>query len=235
MTHAPVYPHDPIEEILPDVFLVRGSVRFNALMRITRNMAILRHADGLTLVNPIRLNEVEEQNLRSLGQVKRIFRLGPFHGLDDAYYVDQFGAELWTPGESKTYPEPKADEILKPGAELPLPDTEVIAFAGARQPEVAVLCHRDGGLLLTCDAIQHYGDYRHNTWLARLIMPFIGFPRTTVVGPIWLKVMTPKGGSLKGAFRSLLQNEFEMLLSAHGSFLGRGAHEAVQRAVDRAF
>ncbi len=235
VTHAPVYPHDPIEEVLPDVFMVRGSIRFNAFMRISRNMAILRHAGELTLVNPIRLNEDEEQNLRSLGQVKHIFRLGPFHGLDDAYYVDRFGAELWTAGESKTYPEPKADATLTPGADLPVPDTEVITFAGTRQPEIALLCHRNGGLLLTCDAIQHYGDYRHNTWLARLMMPFIGFPRTTIVGPIWLKFMTPEGGSLEAAFRSLLQHDFDMLLSAHGSFLGRGAHDAVKKAVDKAF
>jgi hypothetical protein len=66
-------------------------------------------------------------------------------------------------------------------------------------------------------------------------MPFIGFPRTTVVGPIWLKLMTPPGGSLEGEFRRLLEQSFEGLLSAHGSLLREGAREAVRAAVDRAF
>ena len=43
MSHGPALPHDPIEEILPDVFMVRGTIQMNALMRITRNMAIVRH------------------------------------------------------------------------------------------------------------------------------------------------------------------------------------------------
>ena len=28
---------------------------------------------------------------------------------------------------------------------------------------------------LTCDAIQNYGDYSHNNWIARMMMPIIGF------------------------------------------------------------
>ena len=55
MSDSPVYPHDPIEEIQPDVFMVRGEIKMNALMTITRNMAIVRHEGELTLVDPIRL------------------------------------------------------------------------------------------------------------------------------------------------------------------------------------
>ena len=60
------------------------------------------------------------------------------------------------------------------------------------------------GLLLTCDAVQHYGDYSNNNVLARLMMPFIGFPKRMLVGPIWLKIMTPDGGNLKPEFERLL-------------------------------
>ena len=56
MSHPPVYAHDPIEEIQPDVYMVRGSIKMNALMNITRNMAIVHHEGELTLVDPIRLN-----------------------------------------------------------------------------------------------------------------------------------------------------------------------------------
>ncbi len=235
MPDGPVYPHDPIEEIAPDLFMVRGSIRMNALGRITRNMAIVRHQGELDLVDPIRLDAEGERQLRALGEVKRILRLGPLHGVDDPYYVDRFGAELWAPGPSETHPEPKIAQKLDPDGALPFPDAEVFAFQGTRQPECALLIRRDRGVLLTCDSIQHYGDYRHNTLIPRLVMPFIGFPRTTVVGPIWLKIMTPEGGSLKSEFERLLTLDFDRLLSAHGSLLESGARDAVARAVRKAF
>ena len=42
--YAPIHPHDPVEAIAEDVFMVRGSIRMNPLVRITRNMAVVRHA-----------------------------------------------------------------------------------------------------------------------------------------------------------------------------------------------
>ncbi len=89
MPYPPAYPHDPIEEIATDLFMVRGSIRMNALMRITRNMAIIRHQGELSLVNPIRLDEEGERQLVALGDIKRILRLGPMHGLDDPYYANR--------------------------------------------------------------------------------------------------------------------------------------------------
>jgi len=233
--HAPAYPHDSIEEIFPDIFMVRGSIRMNALMRITRNMAVIRHEGELTLVNPIRLETAEEAQLCTLGEIRRILRLGPMHGLDDRYYVDSFQAELWAQGISESYPEPTIDVRIDASSELPFPDARLFCFEGMKQLESALLIARDGGLLLTCDSIQNYGDYRHNSWLARTLMPFIGFPKTTLVGPVWLKLMTPEGGSLEGEFRRLLELDFEHLLSAHGSLLRDDAHAAVETAVERAF
>jgi hypothetical protein len=235
MAYAPAYPHDPIEEIGTDVFMVRGSIRMNALMHITRNMAIVRHEGELNLVNPIRLDEEGERRLRALGDVKRMLRLGPLHGLDDAYYVDRLGAELWAQGESETYPEPKIAQRLAADRPLPFPDAELFAFEGTKRPESALRIGRNPGILLTCDSIQHYGDYRHNSLVARTVMPFIGFPKTTVVGPIWLKIMTPEGGSLKSEFERLLTLDFDRLLSAHGSLITSGAKESVARAVRKAF
>ena len=235
MSYAPVTPHDAVEEIATDVYMVRGSVRMNALARVTRNMAIIRHRGELNLVNPIRLDDDGEKQLRALGEVKRLLRLGPLHGLDDAYYVDRFGAELWAQGPSASYPEPKIAEQLSGDRPLPFPDAELFEFSGTLQPESLLLLRRDSGILLSCDSIQHYGDYRHNALFARLMMPFIGFPKTTVVGPIWLKIMTPEGGSLKGEFERLLGLDFDCLLSAHGSLLASGAKQSVAAAVRKAF
>ena len=235
MESPPAYPHDSIYEIAQDLFMVRGSIRINALISISRNMAIVRHQGELNLINPIRLDESGERQLLALGDVKRILRLGPMHGVDDPYYVERFGAEHWAPGESSFYPEPKVAQLLTEDRPLPFPDAEVFSFQGTLQPECALLLRGNSRMLLTCDAIQHYGDYRHISRIARLALPFLGFPKKTIVGPIWLKVMTPKGGSLAGQFRRLLELDFDRLLSAHGSLVETGARELVTVAVRKAF
>lgn len=235
MTDSPIYPHDPIEEIQPDVFMVRGSIKLNPVIRITRNMAIIRHNGELTLVDPIRLSPEEERQLDALGTVKRVLRLGPMHSVDDAYYMDRYGAELWAPGPADLQPDPKPTLSISASTPLPFPDAEIFCFEGMKQHEAALLLKRGPGLLITCDAIQNYGDYRHNNLPARIVLPFIGFPKTTLVGPIWVKLMTPKGGNLESEFRRLLKLDFDQLLSAHGSFLVSGAHAACERAVDKMF
>jgi hypothetical protein len=234
MTHFPPQPHDPIVPITDDIFLLRGSMRMNALMRITRNMVILRHAGDLTLVNPVRMDTAGEHTLRELGTVRRVLRLGAFHGIDDPYYVETFGAEFWAQTGGTVHPRPAIDHALGEEVALPFDGARLFCFRGTPQPEAALLLEGPR-LLLTTDAIQHYGDYRHNNRTARLVMPFIGFPRTTIVGPMWLKAMTPPGGSLEGEFRRLLEFDFDGLVAAHGSHLASGAHGAVARAVDKAF
>ena len=42
MTFFPVYPHDAIVEITPDIYMARGNLKMNPVMRISRNMAIVR-------------------------------------------------------------------------------------------------------------------------------------------------------------------------------------------------
>ena len=124
---------------------------------------------------------------------------------------------------------------LTPGGELPFADARFAFFAGIRQPECALLVGRGDGILMTCDAIQHYGDYSRNSLLARIAMPFMGFPRTTLVGPIWLKYLTRDRAALERSFRALLELPFDSLLSAHGTFLERDAKAAVAAAIERAF
>jgi len=235
MIDTPISPHDPIEEIQPDVFMVRGEIKMNALMTITRNMAIVRHEGELTLVDPIRLSSGEEKRLEGLGSVKRILRLGSMHGVDDPYYMERYSAELWAPGLSEAHPEPKPTLTWDESTPLPFPDAQLFRFAGLNQPGGALLLRRGKGLLITCDGIQHYGDYSHNNLPARIMMPIIGFPKTTIVGPMWVKMMTPKGRRLESEFRRLLEVDFDQLLSAHGTLLESGAHEACERAVDKMF
>jgi len=232
--HAPAYPHDDVLEIAHDVFAVRGSLSMNPLVRISRNMTVVRHAGELSLINPVRLNEAGIGALQRLGRIRRIVTLGALHGIDDAWYRDHFDVECWARPGSRKYPAPDDYRLLDEQQPLPFPDAQLFCFRGT-QPESALLLRRGRGLLLTCDAIQHYGDYRHASPVARLLLPLLGFPQTTLIGPIWLKAVTPAGGTMRGDFERLLELEFDSLFAAHGSFLPEGAHRAVEAAVRKAF
>ena len=234
-SNTPIYPHGNVEEIAEDIFMLRGSIKMNPLLRITRNMGIIRNGDELSLINPVRVSAKVEAQIAKLGQIKHVIRLGCFHGVDDPYYVEKFGAQMWAQLGGTTYTVPKIDKELDSVAPLPFDNAEIFEFAGTTQPESALLIKRGTGILFTCDAIQNYGDYSYNNIVAKILMPFIGFPRTTIIGPIWLKYQTPEDETLEPEFRRLLGLKFDRLLAAHGTLLKTGAHAAVERAVNKAF
>jgi hypothetical protein len=235
MAHPPVCPHGGIEQIADNVFALRGSFRMNAMIRISRNMAIVRSGTELTLINPIRVSEDGLKKLDELGGVKHLVRLGGFHGADDPFYMERYRPTFWAQAGELGYKAPVIDKPLADGGELPFPGAHLFCFQGMKVPEGAILVESGRGLLLTCDAIQHYGDYSRNNIVARLMMPFIGFPRRTIVGPVWLRLATPDGASLRSELERLLNLKFDALLAAHGTYLPEGAHAGVRRAVEDAF
>lgn len=204
-------------------------------LRISRNMTIVRQNGELTVISAVRLNADGEAALAKLGAVKHVVRIGNFHGMDDAYYVERFGAEFWCQPGSRQYATPVPTKELVEGGPLPFDGGQLFVFREARAPEAALLIERHGGVLITCDALQHWSDRRNCSLLAKLMMPLIGFPATTVVGPPWLKGATPKGGSLKADFERLLTLEFKHHLAAHGGPCLDDAHTLARAAVSRAF
>ena len=96
MSASTVTPFSQPEQIAPDIYVVYGSVRFNPLIRFTRNMAIVRHGQDLTLINAVRMDDAGLAALDALGNVRHVLRLGPLHGIDDAFYVERYRADFWS-------------------------------------------------------------------------------------------------------------------------------------------
>lgn len=235
MSYAPIYPHGDLEEIGSDIFMVRGSIKMNPVVRITRNMALVREGQEVALINPVRVDERVLAQITKLGKISHVIRTGAFHGIDDPYYVDKFSAAMWAQPGGVTYVEPKIDHEISETTSLPFSRATIVAFKNTKEPECGVHIADGDGLLLTCDAIQNYGDYSYNNLPARLMMPFIGFPKETLVGPVWTKLMATERGSLEDDLRQLLKLDFNRLLAAHGTYLASGAHAAVRAAIDKAF
>ncbi len=235
-------PHGKIEEILPEVFFVTGTIGVQAglTMRFSRNMTVVREGQRLVLVNSVRLNEAGLAQLDALGTVTDVIRLAGFHGADDAFYKDRYGAKVWaikgqryTAGfkhdDAETHFEP--DEEIDASTALPLSDASVYLFS-TRPPEGLLVLAREGGIVVSGDSLQHWAvvDPYFN-WFGGFMMKRFGLIKPHNVGPAWLKQAKPSESELSG----VLALEFEHLFPAHGAPVLGGAKLAFRPAIERAF
>jgi hypothetical protein len=228
-------PHESIEQIFPDVFLVHGSARVGPAMRMNRNMVVIRNGGELSLINSVRLSATGESQLEDLGKIKQVIRIGYYHGVDDRYYVDRFDAEFWCQPGSNHYSEPRTTRLLKDDAMLPIADAELFLFKETKFPEAAVLLKIYGGVLITCDSLQYWTEWSYCTFPAKMVMKVFGFSLRMLIGTFWLKSMTPKRRLLKPDFERLLGLEFKHLIGAHGRLCRDRAHGEVEAEVRRVF
>lgn len=238
MTHPDALPHDLPLAIGDNLFVVHGCVRMNAIVRFSRNMVVVRDGDDLTLIDPVRMDDAGLAALEDLGTVKHVLRLGPMHGIDDPFYVDRYQAEFWAFADGTTYTTPTPTHALSEGGDLPFPGAELFAFKHMTQTEGAILITEGPGTLVTCDGIQSYATppHRpHTNVVTNLLMPLIGFPKETLIGPVWMKALVTDREGMHNEFKRLLELDFDRLIAAHGTFLATGAHRAVQAAVGKMF
>ena len=228
--YSAAYPHDPIEQLFPDVFWVHGSIRVGPGMRLNRNMIILREGNELTLINPVRLQEDALRELDVLGQVARVVRLGDFHGLDDQYYVDRYQCLFWAQAGQSTYSSPEIDVLVDEASPGPIRDSLFFVYRNALYPEAALLINKHR-LLITTDSLQYHRDWDYFSGFTRFVFKLLGFHRGMNIGGPWLKRVTPKGGSLQHDFERLIQLDFDALVGAHGQVLRMGAKAAVRAEV----
>ncbi len=238
-TFPPAEGHGEIEELFPDVFFVTGTVAMGGpvTMRFSRNMTILRQDGALTLVNAVRLTDAGLAALEGLGRVAHVIRLAAFHGMDDPFYRDRYGAKIWSvdapyvPGldrDAESYLTP--DAVLTPGGDLPIGDAAAVVIASASPNEALLRLERDGGILISGDCLQNWAaPDRYFSFLAKIAMRLMGFFKPHNIGPAWRKTTTPDPAELK----ALLDLDFEHLLPAHGRPVIGNARASYKPAMDR--
>ncbi|MCO4762178.1 MAG: hypothetical protein KC502_11780 [Myxococcales bacterium] len=233
-TFPDVEPQEPLEQLFDDVWRVHGSVQFKPLVRIGRNMVVLRDGDELTLVNSVRLNAAGESALEALGKVSHIVRIG-IHGMDDAYYLDKYGARMWSLPDVEVVNGATATDTLGADEPTPFADLDLFVFQDTVKPEAALLLKRHGGLLITCDAIQHYEPSALNSVLANVVTGVMGFKHPAQIGPPWRKFMTPEGGTLRPDFERLAALPFKHLIGAHGGLLRDDGPAKLRATIERVY
>jgi hypothetical protein len=228
MKHLAASPHGELQEIFDGIWFVKGShkmpVPMPLPMRISRAMTVLRNAeDGtLTVVNSMRLSERGHAELDALGKVTRVLRIGGFHGCDDGYYRERYGAKIYAvkgmtyrrgmkPDQGPTYLEP--DVVIDEDSPLPIPSARLKVFASSNPPEALLLLDRDGGIVVSADALQNTaGPDKHCNWLGKIVMRRMGFFKPYAVGAGWLEFAKPEAEDV----RSVLDLQFEHVLPGHG-------------------
>lgn len=227
-------PHGSIQEIFSDAYFVTGSVQFKPLLRLPRNMIILRNGEELTLINTVRLDESGEAALDALGRVKHVMKIG-FHGMDDDYYIDRYQAKRWTVSGTERSPAGASDVVLSDSTLLPIPDARVFLFRETVLPEAAILLERDGGLLITCDSVQHWAPHNLMSHAARLATRLLGFQHPAQIGPPWSKIQTQPGGSLRPDFERILDLPFKHLIGGHGGLLRNEGPARLRETIQRVY
>ncbi len=228
-TFPPATPHGDLQPIFEDAWFVTGSVQFKPLVRLSRNMVVLRHAGELTLINSVRLGDAGLEALDALGKVAHVMKIG-LHGMDDAFYVDRYGARMWAvPGGGG----PPGAKPLEVDGETPIPGLRVFRFQETQVPEAALLWQRNGGLLITCDSVQHWAPSDLMSPVAKLLTGIMGFKKPAQIGPPWRKRQTKPGGTLRTDFERLAALPFERLIGGHGGLLDRNAAPTLRASIVR--
>lgn len=233
--YSPAWPHGEIEQAFTDVFYVLGTNKTHHAgvdLQTSRTMTIVRQGDELTLLNTVRLGEEGLRQLEQLGRVREIVRLGAFHGRDDPFYRDRYGATLWTLPNVETADGRPADRALVPGEPLPLRDGKLFVFTSARFAEAAMLLERDGGTLITCDAIQNWSRVdRFFSEETGSMFAAQGLIREANLPSTWRQACAPDPAD----FRRLAELPFQHLITAHGAPLRDSAHTLVRSRIEEVF
>jgi hypothetical protein len=177
--------------------------------------------------------------LEQLGKVTDVIRLAGFHGSDDAFYKERFGAKVWAVkgqpyiagfdfAKGEPYFEPDAE--IDASTPLPIANAKLYVF-GSTPPEGLLVLARDGGVVIAGDSLQHWHrPDSYFSFLGGLMMRAMGFIKAHNVGPGWLKQAKPPASDLRG----VLELEFDHVLPAHGEPVVGGAKAAYRPALERA-
>jgi hypothetical protein len=216
-------PHGEIREVLPNVFFVTGTMGMPGPIpvRFSRNMTIVREGERLVIINSVRLGDTGLAELDKLGKVTDVLRLAAFHGMDDPFYKERYGARTWSLKGQKyvagfdfnAEPYHTSDVEMTDSTELPIAGAKLYAIA-SKPPEGLLFLERNGGVLVSGDCLQNWqAPDAYFSLLARPIMRMTGFIRPHNIGPAWLKQGQPPTLQLRG----ILDFEFDHVLPAHGT------------------
>ncbi len=259
--------HSKIQRVTDEIYMVRGKMPstpsrplFERLcLYFSRTMTIVRQKNSaggyeLTLINTLRLNDKTLMQLSELGEIKHIVRLGSFHGVDDAFYVQRYAARYWIVEGMKSAAGLDVQTEILSNTNLPIAGSQLFSFEQLTYPEAIIVIpttQLGAGVAITTDAIQNHRSAFDidNSPLVSLAIRYIGLVGKARLGPIWMREQVPvntptatltaqeKSRRIVDFFRPqferlLEEYDFDMLIPGHGWPIHQGAKKALAASMD---
>ncbi len=205
-----LFPHGPLQQVLPNIFTVTGTIRLFGLFQYSRVMTILNDNGTLAIINPVRVEDDLLNEIHKLGQIKYLLKIGQLHCVDVPFYMDNFSPELWINRDDPSIDESHSPHYFDDVDEIPILGCKVKTVEGSKIKESILVTPGDGGCLHSCDAYVNMGSDPNHNWLTANLSKFL--PNPTYIGPNWIKLAKPPEDSMK----SVLDFDFENFIPAHG-------------------
>jgi hypothetical protein len=238
----PAYKIKSISQIEDDVYLIQGKTSSSGkAVQKNRNMVVLRrHVMGnqyeLTLINPIRIEEDDMEELNKLGKIYSLIRLGSTIGeCEDQYYLNKYPNTIrLAPGNASNKSKLPIHHLLTDHSFLLDERTQVFIFIGVKKPEAFLLLRRpSGNILVTSESLKSDRPSRSMTFTKKSKKKSDMSPM--VIPSRWLKNMSTQQGSLREEFERLSNLDFSRQVGASGKWVHSHAKESTVLAVNKSF
>lgn len=214
-------PHSDIKEVLPNIFVVTGTMRIFGLFQYSRAMTILKDGEELALINPVRVSDTLLNDIQKMGKIKHLLKIGQLHNVDVAFYMDKFSPDLWVNKDDPSIGSYKPKAYFDDHEEVPILNCKVKTIDGSKIKESFLVSPANGGCLHSCDAFVNMGVDSNHNWLTARLSRFL--PDPTYIGPNWIKMAKPPELSMK----AVLNYDFENFVPAHGQPIIGGAKDKI--------
>lgn len=215
--YPPVTPHGGLKKVLDNVYSLEGTFPMAPGVRTGRSMTIVKRGDELTILNSIRVDDSTLEEIKKLGTIQNVVRLGNMHGADDPFYVDTFQATFWQPQGLKDAPPAGLthDKSLTNDGEKPISDMKFMTFQNAPSNDSVVWIPDNGGTVICCDVLQNTcGPLPHCNLPGRVMTSLMGFRGECRCVPVWRYAKC--GSNHLESAEELLAWDWDNLFSGHG-------------------
>ncbi len=216
-----LFPHSDLQEVLPNIFVVTGSMKIFGLFQYSRTMTILRDGEVLALVNPVRVNDRVLNEIQKMGKIKHLLKIGQLHNVDVPFYMDKFSPDLWVNKDDPSIGDYQPKAYFDDYNEIPILNCKVKTIVDSKIKESFLVTPANGGCLHSCDAFVNMGVDSNHNWLTAKLSKFL--PDPTYIGPNWIKMAKPPEASMK----AVLNYDFENFIPAHGQPILGGAKDKI--------
>jgi hypothetical protein len=220
--------HDPIEKLEDNLWAVQGDV---PRIPFKRRMFIIKRSDGSLMFSgtAIPVDETSLAEITAWGRPAILVVTHDQHMIDARPFADKLGLKVYGPKACEAKMRARA-EIAGMLEDIPRdPNVQIVAVAGAKNGEPAVLVKSDGGRrvsLLVSDVLQN--NSKASIGLLPRIMGFSGGPK---VVPVFKMIFLKDRAALKRQLTEWAELPgLARLLPCHGDAVTSGVAEGLRAA-----